>query len=57
MTLHGRLESLRRKHNDLHDRIEALEAERAPGRYIKPLKKEKLIIKDEIEKLMKELLL
>jgi len=35
----------------LHNRIEVLEAEKAPEKYIKPLKVEKLMIKDEIEKL------
>lgn len=45
------LASLQRKHNDLHRRIEALEAEKAPDEYIKPLKRDKLKIKDEIEKL------
>lgn len=46
-----RLASLERKHKDLHMRIEALEAERAPDKYIKPLKIEKLQLKDEIAKL------
>lgn len=57
MSIHGRLESLRFKHRTLHDKIEALEAEKAPDRYIKPLKKEKLTLKDEIEKLKKEMML
>jgi len=42
------LASLKRKHNDLHKRIEVLEAEKAPDKYIKQLKKEKLAIKDKI---------
>lgn len=45
------LASLERKHMDLHTRIEALQAEKAPDKYIVPLKKEKLTIKDEIERL------
>jgi hypothetical protein len=47
----GRLASLERKHRDLHTRIDALEAEKAPDKYITPLKKEKLALKDEIERL------
>lgn len=57
MSIHGRLESLRSKHNSLHTKIEALEAEKAPDRYIKPLKKQKLALKDEIEKLKKDMML
>lgn len=51
MSIEARIESLERKHKDLHKRIEALEAERAPGRYIKPLKRDKLLIKDELYEL------
>lgn len=47
----GRLASLKRKHKDLHMRIEALEAENAPDKYIKPLKVEKLQLKDKIAKI------
>ena len=47
----NRLASLERKHNDLHDRIEVLQAENAPDKYIIPLKKQKLLYKDEIERL------
>jgi len=47
----GRLASLEIKHNKLHKQIEALEAEKAPDKYIKPLKIEKLKLKDEILKL------
>jgi len=47
----GRLASLERKHKDLHVRIEALQAEKAPDKYIVPLKKEKLAVKDEIKRL------
>jgi hypothetical protein len=46
-----RLASLERKHRDLHVRIEALQAEKAPDKYIVPLKKETLAIKDEMERL------
>jgi hypothetical protein len=51
MSIEGRIESLTRKHKDLHDRIEALEAEHAPDEYIQKLKKEKLALKDELHKL------
>jgi uncharacterized protein YdcH (DUF465 family) len=53
MSIEGRIESLKRKHVELHDRIEVLEAERAPEKYITPLKKEKLVIKDELARLGK----
>ena len=48
MTIEGRLESLERKHKELHERVDTLEAEKAPDKYIAPLKKMKLNIKDEI---------
>jgi hypothetical protein len=51
MSIEGRIEALERKHKELHNRIEALEAERAPDVYITPLKREKLLLKDEITKL------
>jgi hypothetical protein len=47
----NRLASLERKHNDLHKRIEALQGEKAPDKYITELKKQKLICKDEIERI------
>ena len=50
MSVEGHIEALTRKHKDLHKRIEALEAEHAPEKYINPLKKEKLKLKDEIAK-------
>lgn len=50
-----RLASLERKHKQLHSKIDALEAEKAPDKYITPLKVEKLKIKDEIAKLSKQL--
>lgn len=54
MSVEARIESLQRKHKSIHERIEALEAERCPEQYVKPLKKEKLSIKDEIERLLHE---
>ena len=47
-----RLEVLEQKHKNLHERIEALEAENAPDHMVTKLKKEKLAIKDEMEKLV-----
>jgi hypothetical protein len=47
----NRLASLERKHNDLHKRIEALQGEKAPDKYITELKKQKLACKDEIERI------
>jgi len=52
----NRIASLERKHRDLHVRIEALQAEKAPDKYIQPLKKQKLAIKDEIEAISKKML-
>lgn len=51
MSVEGRIEALERKHQELHARIEALEAEKAPDKFIKPLKKEKLSVKDELTSL------
>ena len=48
MSIEGHIKSLKSKHKDLHDRIEALEGENAAEKYITPLKKEKLRIKDTI---------
>lgn len=48
MGLTARLEALERRHRDLHNRIESLQAEKAPDIYITNLKREKLAIKDEI---------
>ena len=53
--LADRLVSLQRKHRDIHSRIEALQAEKAPDKYIRPLKVEKLSLKDEIELLKKQI--
>jgi len=49
MSLQTRLESLQRKHELLHETIEALEGERAPDKTIQNYKKLKLSVKDEIE--------
>lgn len=51
MNVPHRIEVLEAKHKDLHNRVEALIAENAPDEYVTQLKKEKLAIKDEIEKL------
>ena len=51
MELTNRIEILETKHKDIHSRIEALEAEHAPDEFIAKLKKEKLALKDEIERL------
>lgn len=51
MSIEGRLEALKRKHTDLHNRIEVLQAEKAPDIYINKLKKEKLVLKDEITRI------
>ena len=40
--------ALKNKHHDLDKRIEALIAEHAPDQYVTSLKKEKLIVKEEI---------
>lgn len=53
--MEARLESLERQHKNVHERIEALEAERAPDKYIKPLKQHKLSLKDEIARIKNEL--
>lgn len=49
--MQGRLEALKRKHTELHNRIEVLQAEKAPDIYINKLKKEKLVLKDEITRI------
>lgn len=48
MSVEGHIKSLKAKHRELHERIEVLEAEHVDEKYINPLKKEKLKIKDEI---------
>lgn len=49
MTKEARLDSLKRKHKELHDKIEALEGEKAPDDFITPLKIKKLTVKDEMQ--------
>ena len=49
MTKEARLDSLKRKHKELHDKIEALEVEKAPDDFITPLKIRKLAVKDEMQ--------
>tara|TARA_Y100000389_G_scaffold54036_2_gene49916 strand:- start:1718 stop:1900 length:183 start_codon:yes stop_codon:yes gene_type:complete len=56
MSIESRLVALERKHKDLHSKIEALEAEKAPDRYIKTLKVEKLVVKDEMSIIQKKML-
>jgi hypothetical protein len=51
MTPVDRANFLEKKHKNLHETVEALEAERAPEQYITKLKKEKLALKDEIGRL------
>jgi hypothetical protein len=48
MSIEGHIKSLKAKHKDLHDRIEVLESENVDEKYILPLKKEKLRLKDTI---------
>lgn len=43
-----RHEYLKKKHKELHDKIEVLEAEKAPEKYIIDLKKQKLKVKTEL---------
>jgi len=48
----GRIGVLEAKHKELHEKVEVLEAERAPDDIVNKYKKEKLKLKDEIERLM-----
>ena len=48
MSTEGHIKALKAKHRELHERIEVLEAENVNEKYITPLKKEKLKLKDEI---------
>ena len=52
-TLENRLASLKAKHKALHERIEVLQAEKAPDELITKLKRDKLALKDEIYDLEK----
>lgn len=44
----NRHDYLIQKHKEIHDKIEALEAEKAPDKYITNLKKQKLQLKTEL---------
>tara|TARA_B100001059_G_scaffold114200_1_gene114352 strand:- start:1111 stop:1311 length:201 start_codon:yes stop_codon:yes gene_type:complete len=51
MDILNRIDVLKTKHKDLHARVEAAEAENAPDQFLTSMKKEKLKLKDEIERL------
>lgn len=51
MNISHRIDVLKTKHKDLHARVEAAEAENAPDQFLTSMKKEKLRLKDEIERL------
>lgn len=51
MSIEARIDALERQHKELHSRIEALEAEKAPDQYVTTLKKQKLAIRDELASL------
>ena len=51
MNILNRIDVLKTKHKDLHARVEAAEAENAPDHFLTSMKKEKLKLKDEIERL------
>jgi len=51
MNILHRINVLKTKHKDLHARVEAAEAENAPDQFLTSMKKEKLKLKDEIERL------
>ena len=55
-SLQNHLVVLKNKHHDLSTRIDVLYAEHADEKYITPLKKEKLALKDEIVKIEEKLL-
>ena len=44
------VEYLTKKHAEIHEKIEVLEAEKAPDEYIQKFKKEKLMLKDKLQK-------
>lgn len=46
----NKIDYLKEQHKKIHERIEALEAEKAPEKYITDLKKQKLSIKDQISR-------
>ena len=51
MNVSHRIDVLKTKHKELHARVEAAEAENAPDQFLKGMKKEKLRLKDEIDRL------
>lgn len=51
-----RLTVLKNKHEDIHRRIECMEAEKAPDEIIQKMKREKLYLKDLIHSMESELL-
>lgn len=52
--LQGRMESLQKKHKELDNKIEELYKHSNTDKQISVLKKQKLLIKDELSKLRKE---
>ena len=55
MNISHRIDVLKTKHKELHARVEAAEAENAPDQFLTSMKKEKLRLKDEIDRLESEL--
>ena len=51
MNISHRIDVLKTKHKDLHARVEAAEAENAPDQFLTSMKKEKLRLEDEIDRL------
>ena len=51
MNIPHRIDVLKTKHKELHARVEAAEAENAPDHFLTSMKKEKLKLKDEIDRL------
>ena len=51
MNILHRIDVLRTKHKELHARVEVAEAENAPDQFLTGMKKEKLKLKDEIDRL------
>ena len=51
MDVSNRIDVLKTKHKELHDRVECAEAEKVSDEFLKGMKIEKLKLKDEIERL------
>ncbi len=51
MNVPHRINVLKTKHKELHDRVECAIAENAPDHFLTSMKKEKLKLKDEIDRL------